>query len=227
MSTLNTRQWKLYEFLKERGDQWTLQVNVALALSEFYPMTPAEAVLDFHNCQARQLLTKDIRAINDCPTIQKIIISSAKGIKIANSDEFQRYIGAEINSAVRKLMRAKKKAEKGNRDGQMRIVFNSEREVVKAFIDSDKATGQLYRAARQAKGLTAKQVVAELQACGFKVDEPLLSKYENGVAYPTLTQTYKLAEIYGVSPDYLLHGEIDTADDKTANRGLASGSKAV
>lgn len=226
MSTLNTRQWKLYEFLKEQGDQWTVQVKVAQALSEYYPVTEAEA-LDFHNCQARHMITNDIRAINDCPTIQKIIISGAKGIKIANSDEFDRYIGLEINSAVRKLMRAKKKAEKGNRDGQMRIVFNSEREVVKAFIDSDKATGQLYRQARQSKGLTAKVVVEILQACGFKVDEPLLSKYENGVAYPTLAQTYKLAEIYGVTPDYLLHGEIDTEADKTANSGLASGQNAV
>ena len=129
---LTPRQWALYNFLKERGDQWTTQIDIAYALSQFYDTTFSDE--KFHDSRARLQITMDIRAINDSDIIQKIIISSSKGVKIANESEFNTYIGREINAAVRRLMRAKKKAQKGNRDGQMRLVLNKERDTIEAFL---------------------------------------------------------------------------------------------
>ena len=131
---LNSRQFALYNFLKECGDVWTTQKNVAYALNEWYDVSFDDN--SFHDSVTRHQMTNDIRAINDSNVIQKIIISSPKGIKLANKDEFSRYIRKEIYSAVRRLMRAKRKAEKGNRDGQGRITFTKgEREVIEAFIE--------------------------------------------------------------------------------------------
>lgn len=129
---LTPRQWELYRFLKERGDEWTMQLDIACALSDHYD-TDFD-ITRFHDSRARLQITMDIRALNESDVIQKIIMSGSKGVKIANESEFNTYIGREINAAVRRLMRAKKKAEKGNRDGQMRLVLNKERDTIEAFL---------------------------------------------------------------------------------------------
>ena len=129
---LTPRQWTLYNFLKERGDQWTTQIEIAYALKEHYDTSFTDD--NFHDSRARHQMSMDIRALNESDVIQKIIMSGSKGVKIANESEFDTYIGREINAAVRRLMRAKKKAEKGNRDGQMRLVLNRERDTIEAFL---------------------------------------------------------------------------------------------
>ena len=129
---LTPRQWALYRFLKEQGDEWTTQLDIAYALSDYYD-TDFD-ITRFHDSKARLQITMDIRALNDSETIQKIIMSGSKGVKIANESEFNSYIGREINAAVRRLMRAKRKAEKGNRDGQMRLVIGKERDTIEAFL---------------------------------------------------------------------------------------------
>ena len=132
MSELNTRQWALYNYLKDRGDNWTYQLDIVLALNDYYGFTDAPE--RFHDSTARHLLTADIRDINNSEVIQKVIMSSARGNKIANESEFSKYIDKEISSAVARLLRAKKKAEKGSFDGQMRFVLNRERDTIEAFL---------------------------------------------------------------------------------------------
>lgn len=132
IKVLTTRQWALYRFLKEQGDVWTTQIDIAYALKDYYDTSFEKS--KFHDSKARLQITMDIRALNDSEVIQKIIMSGSKGVKIANEREFNTYIGREINAAVRRLMRAKRKAEKGNRDGQMRIVLGKERDTIEAFL---------------------------------------------------------------------------------------------
>lgn len=129
---LTPRQWALYNFLKERGDEWTTQLDIAYALEDYYDTSFTDD--KFHDSRARLQITMDIRALNDSDVIQKIIMSGSKGVKIANESEFDTYIGREIMAAVRRLKRAKRKAEKGNRDGQMRLVLNKERDTIEAFL---------------------------------------------------------------------------------------------
>ena len=214
-SELTPRQWALYRFLKEQGDQWTKQISAA---AKIYEMSGGEHYGDmgdpyhpFHDSSARLQMTLDIRAINESDVIQKVIISSGKGIKIANEAEFERYIRKEIGAAIRKLLRAKRKAAKGKLDGQMRFVFNSERDTVKSFIDSDKATGERLLAARKAKGMTAHEVAVILRADGFHVDAPMLSRFEHGYCLPNKKTLAKLAQIYGVEPSELVQVDLSAS----------------
>lgn len=216
---LNSRQWALYNYLKDRGDEWTIQWLAAIDLPE-YDYDEYDNPYKFHDSHARQLMTADIRAINDSTVIQKIIISSPKGIKLANSEEFDRYIRKEIMAAVRKLMRAKRKAAKGNLDGQMRLVFNTERDTVKAFIDSDKDFGARLKASRQLSGWTLKQAASYLKSNGDSTDEPLLSKFENGYCIPKKSTLCKLGDMYGVSVDYLLTGYLSESEETPENNTL-------
>lgn len=215
-SELTPRQWALYNFLKERGDEWTYQATCAAAIPE-YDYDGEEDFALFHDSPVRMQMTVDIRAINDSSVIQKIIISSPKGIKLANSEEFDRYIRKEIMAAVRRLMRAKHKAEKGNRDGQMRVVFNSERDTIKAFIDSDKAFGERLKIARLRANLSQAQAVVAMHEYDKSFDAPMLSRFENGYCMPNKTTLRGLAQIYAVTLDYLETGEL-SAETKTGKK---------
>lgn len=137
MNELNARQWRLYNLLKERGGEWTKQRDLARILSDFYPLTEGQP---FHDSGARLLMTKDIREINKSDVIQKIIISSARGVKLANKEEAGQYIAGKYSAVFDSLERVRKLERKAGLDGQARLVFGREREIISAFIDSKEAS---------------------------------------------------------------------------------------
>lgn len=130
MSELNARQWRLYNHLKENGDKWEKQREIARSLPDLYPITEP-----FHDSAARQLMTNDIRAINKSDIIQKIIISSAQGVKLANKEEARAYISGKISAVLDSLERVRKLERKAGLDGQTRLVFGRERDIIKAFAE--------------------------------------------------------------------------------------------
>lgn len=73
-------------------------------------------------------------AINENKTIQKIIISSHKGYKIANKEEADEWLNKDWDKLMKALKRHNAKRIKIHKDGQMRIVFDSERDTIEAFI---------------------------------------------------------------------------------------------
>lgn len=133
MSELNARQWRLYNHLKENGDTWEKQREIARSLPDLYPITEGQP---FHDSGARLLMTKDIRAINKSDIIQKIIISSAQGVKIANKEEARAYIAGKFSAVFDSLERARKLERKAGLNGQTRLVFGRERGTIQAFTDS-------------------------------------------------------------------------------------------
>ena len=193
MSELTPRQWRLYNFLKDQDD-WTTQYEIAHELDEDYPITEYEAITPFHDTVARKDITADIRAINASAVIQKIVLSSAKGVKLATEAEAEKYIKSRYAAIFRQLERARKIARKAGLDGQMRITFGGEREIVQAFTDSN-AEGERWRNARRAASYTQKQAVAEFQKY-IHFDAPMLSKIENGVVLPTAKQKAAFVKVY-------------------------------
>ena len=130
MNGLNDRQIQLYNYLLENGDQWIKQKDVACALFSLYYFTDD----NFHDSSARVIMTKDIQAINNNESIPKIIISSTSGIKLATEQEFHRYIKSEYKSVFNKLRRVRAKERKGMLNGQARFVYQTDQEVIEAFL---------------------------------------------------------------------------------------------
>lgn len=192
MGELNSRQWKLYGYLKERGDKWTAQVNIAIDLSDEYGGFDCD---NFHDCSARHLMTDDIRAINASDVIQKIIISSPKGIKLASKDDFAGYLKRQYAALWRRKKRIDKVAHKCLTDGQIRLVFGEEREIIHAFADSNKY-GDALKNARIACGMKQREVVEHLRAAGHNIDTPTYSRFENGVVLPTAEQQELLIKLF-------------------------------
>lgn len=144
MENLTKLDWQIYNILKTQND-WITQKELCLKIlydNRFatvqkqleYELIKMMSNEDFHNTKWRHIITKSIRELNSSSVIQKIILSTGKGIKIANREEYEHFIGRKIMSAVRHLQRVKKLADKASKDGQMRIVFNRERDTIEAFV---------------------------------------------------------------------------------------------
>lgn len=204
-SDLNSRQWALYNLLKNNPDRYIKQSDICKRLITHYPTYYGD---NFHDSKARLLLTNDIRALNNNDTIQKIIISNKHGVKIASKAEFEQYISGQFAAVFRKLERTRKKARKAGLDGQMRITIGKERDTVEAFADDINRL----KAARLNKGLKLADVVREMRKTEKGFDVSLLSKMEHGYCKPTETQLFKLADIYDVKPFNLLGGKVTMFD---------------
>lgn len=128
-------EWKIYNYLKEHTNEWIMQEDLAYVL--FYDNWDNQVQyrgINFHNTALRKTITNAIRNLNNSDIIQKIILSSSKGVKIANKDEVDKYIGKHINAVVVRLNRLKKIAKKASRDGQYKITFGKyERQIIEAF----------------------------------------------------------------------------------------------
>lgn len=131
MTKLNERQIALYEYLERKGDKWTTQQDVAFDLMEDYFFYTSEI---FHDSHARILMTKDIRAINDSAECEKIIISSSKGIKLANEEEFSKYISKQYASVFRRLQRVRTKEKKGKAHYNITFDENAEFDTVESLL---------------------------------------------------------------------------------------------
>ena len=130
---LHKRHFRLYDYLKKKGDVWTTQYEIIRDLREFYGEIDCD---NFHDSSVRHQLTKDIRTINESDYLPKPILSGGKGVKIANKQEFDLYIGSNINSVVNRLKRLKKLAQKGNNHNQYRLKMSEyQKEVYDAFLD--------------------------------------------------------------------------------------------
>ena len=208
-SELNSRQWALYNLLKNNPDTYFKQIDIVYALKEFYCFTDENT--KFHDSTARLQITKDIRAINESDVIQKIIISNSNGVKLASREEFEEYIKAEYAMIFRKLKRTRQKARKAGLDGQMRFTAGKERNTVEAFVDEINRL----KAARLNKGLKLVDVVKIMKQTEKGFDIALLSKMENGICKPTNRQLMKLAEIYGKEPLELID-DVIVVNDETA-----------
>ena len=132
MSELNARQWSLYKHLKENGGTWEKQRDIARSLPDLYQITEGQP---FHDSGARLLMTKDIQAINKSDIIQKIIISNSQGVKLANKEEARQFIAGRLASVIAALERVRKLERKAGLDGQLRLVFGREREIIQAFAE--------------------------------------------------------------------------------------------
>lgn len=128
MSELTPRQWKLYNFLKEQED-WVKQEHISSSLPDLYGTDETP----FHDTIARINITNDIRAIKNSDVIQKIVISSAKGVKIATQDDFGIYFDHKLKALKKQIKLLYKQLKKAQLNNQTRIVFNSERDFIEAF----------------------------------------------------------------------------------------------
>lgn len=131
---MNTRQWLLYDLLKETKDYLSQQeiYNRLLFYYEWNGKT------DFHGSVGRQI-SADIQAINLEPTIQKIILTTSAGHKLATAHEYKMYSLAKWRELKAEMYRLAYKDSKAKLDGQMKIIFGDSqaRNFYESFVKED------------------------------------------------------------------------------------------
>ena len=127
---MNVRQYDLYNFLKENyaDNKYISKKEICEALPEYYTY---DTNTNRHNVEIEQ----DVRAINEWCNMQKCIVSNKRGYKIGNEQECNDYLQRRFNSlfkSLKTLWTIKKRLEQ---NGQYRLVFGNEREIMECFIN--------------------------------------------------------------------------------------------
>lgn len=132
---LTTRQWNLYNYLKENTDIYLTKEQIVANVDGYtYNDWQTE-----HNQNAYSQLRGDIRKINSNQTrIQKIIISNKIGYKLATEKEFEKWKISQWKLIKRKLYRMGVIDDKALKNNQMRLVEDGSnaRLYVEAFVDN-------------------------------------------------------------------------------------------
>jgi len=119
---MTKRLWKLYEYLKDNDDRWVNQTEIYNALKSEYGEYDGRPE-NFHDSYPRLQITYDIQQINQSDIIQKIILSSSLGVKIANEEEYRVWSLRKWKSIKRMISRLVQKDKKAKLDGQVKLVF--------------------------------------------------------------------------------------------------------
>ena len=129
VKNLNPRQWDLYNLLKDRFEDgvYISKKMICEALPQHYQIKEKET----RTCR---IIEDDVRKINDCPIIQKIIVSNSKGYKIGNKDEITDYLSKRTALERKSRELTKKLKIKLKLHGQYRLTTGpNERDVIEAY----------------------------------------------------------------------------------------------
>lgn len=120
MKPLTSKQYRLYDFLQERGDQWSSRRLIA---TELYLDSHEDfkAYRGDNNCPIIRQLTRDIRALRSHPEINKLIISGFNGYKIANNSEVEAWLKRLEIDCRKKWDLYHNSVAKAVRNGQYRL----------------------------------------------------------------------------------------------------------
>jgi hypothetical protein len=124
---LSPRHWALYQLLKDNKDVWITEHFIYKKMKQFYKIFDYNSD-NFHDSFARVKIGRDILDLNNSEKIQKIILSSGKGIKIADRKEYKRWSDLRWLSLKRMISRLVVKDKKFKLDGQMKLLFDENSE---------------------------------------------------------------------------------------------------
>jgi hypothetical protein len=126
---LTTRQYRLHDYLLSRfsDGSYISKKEICEALPQYY---------DWNTNHTRmcRIIEDDVHAINSDVTIQKIIVSNRTGYKIGTREEVETYLAKRFLRDWKSIKLSRHMAKKVALDGQMTMVFNSEREFIETFI---------------------------------------------------------------------------------------------
>ena len=125
---LNTRQWDLYNYLKENYAE-----GIYISKYEICQALPYHYNFNVNETRMCRLLENDVRIINNSDIIQKIIVSNKHGYKIGNDAEITEYLNRRFRRDLKSLKLNWQLANKVALDGQMRLTFGNERDVIEAI----------------------------------------------------------------------------------------------
>lgn len=183
---LNERQIALLKVIRENPDEWMTQERIADRLPQFYP---AEEGKPFRDTTSRRLMSADIRAIRNDRSVDVIVMSTGRGIRIASAAQCATYFERRKAAQIRALADTYRQERKAALDGQYRI--GADTEPIRVFAKN------CWRDARKNTGMKQAEVCEIVRRYDGSFTEPILSMIETGRVNPTAVQEAALLSIYG------------------------------
>lgn len=136
---MNERQQKLYQFLLDKSstNQYISKEEICYNLPKFYPRFEEKS--NEHNSRSFALIRRDVRAINRSD-VEKIIVSSKKGYKIANKEEAIEFINKRFRrdlSSLKTNWNLKRKVGLNNQVKMEKEMLK----VVKTYVERERLDG--------------------------------------------------------------------------------------
>ena len=132
MKELTTRQWDLYNYLKDNYD-----TEKYISKSEIVSGVFGYEVKEGETRYCRDI-EFDVRLINENEKTQKIIVSSQKGYKIGTPKQVHDYLWSREIEAKRSLVLTYKLRHKAELNGQFRLQFGkSERNIIESYLEKE------------------------------------------------------------------------------------------
>lgn len=128
ITTVNSRQWKLYKYLCGQEDPKTLETIIR----ETGLYGPVDEI-NFNNSAGRRVLTADIRILKEKDEPHKNVLSTNQGIIIGTKKEFIQEIEKQERKLIKMFQLLNKQKRKAGLDNQLRLVFGKEKEIIEAF----------------------------------------------------------------------------------------------
>lgn len=116
MLNITQRQESLYNLLIECKN-WVSKEYIVVSLPKEYQRFGEYS--NDHNSTAYSQIRNDVRALNESSDIEKIIVSSPKGYKIATQEEAKEYIQKRFKRDLRSLKLNYKLVNKCKLNGQI------------------------------------------------------------------------------------------------------------
>ena len=132
---LNDRQIDLYNYLVLRSGKPITLKNLCCEMSEKHDEYKINPNITFNNTSARRLMTRDIQIINKSDDLDKVIVNcNRNGIGLAEKDRIEERLQRELIQLKARIKRFNIKKAKFERNNQMKIALDGERDVREAYL---------------------------------------------------------------------------------------------
>lgn len=131
VNDLNSRQWLLYTWLTEKNELVSLK-QIYNAFENHYPDYRQEKTT-WANSSARRQITEDLNAIANSKCIYRVLVRSVNGVGFLSKEETEKFLANEHIRLTKELITFSQLSKKAGLDGQLRLVFANEREMIEAF----------------------------------------------------------------------------------------------
>lgn len=130
---LNSRQWRLFKYLKENKDRYVRNIEIYEALKDYYP--PLSPGQHFNNSTARRIITDDKAVLKNSDRIHYLILTPSNGTKLVSKEKEIDRLKRERSLALKKLRTISKQLHKAQHHKQTRLTWNNEKDTIEAIIN--------------------------------------------------------------------------------------------
>lgn len=128
---LTSRQWSLYNYLKEHETRTFSTKEIYLLFIDEYPKW--DITTDWNTSTTRRTIAYDLEAIGKSKRVHHVLSRGSNKIGVLDKEETLKYLTKKTIALKKQWKELYDEWRKAELDQQMRLVFGKEKDVIEAF----------------------------------------------------------------------------------------------